>query len=300
MAKRAYCFLILFCTLVSPTFANVFPTRPSPARWVNNLSVEMPDFLSVTQADSLENKLSAFANETSNQIVIVIVDDLGGLEPFDYATQLGTEWGVGQADLDNGIIILIKPTGGEGQRNLFIAVGYGLEGAIPDLTTKKIRENEMYPYFKTGDYYTALDKATDVLMALAKGEYNYSAYSDEKNAASSWWEKEYNVFGQQVPGQAFLFFGIFGIFVSVFLFLFIRSFYILIKTFRAKWIADKSPKVTVREFFENPFIAYNRRFSWLLMLIFFGLVISRYGILVIVAAVIIAKKRKMPGSDSFF
>ena len=99
-----------------------------------------------------------------------------GLEPYDYATRLGHKWGVGQAKFDNGIVILIKPTGGEGQRQLYIAVGYGLEGAIPDLTTKRIRDNEMYPYFKKGEYYTALDKATDVIMALTLGEYNSDAY----------------------------------------------------------------------------------------------------------------------------
>jgi uncharacterized protein len=71
----------------------------------------------------------------------------------------------------------VKPTGGAGGRDLFIAIGYGLEGAIPDLTTKRIRENEMYPYLKSGDNFTALDKATDVLMKLAKGEINKEDYS---------------------------------------------------------------------------------------------------------------------------
>ncbi len=171
-------FLIVAITLFSASagMSSNIPGRSSPPRLVNNLSVEMPDFLSADEEARLEKKLEDFTNETSNQIVIVIVDDLGGDEPWNYATELGQKWGVGQGKFDNGIVILIKPTGGEGQRNLFIAVGYGLEGAIPDLTTKQIRENEMYPYFKKGEYYTALDKATDVLMALAKGEYNSDAY----------------------------------------------------------------------------------------------------------------------------
>lgn len=155
------------------------PERPEPPRLVNNLSKEMPDFLSDGEEAQLERKLQDFANQTSNQIVIVVVDDLDGDEPWSYATELGQKWGVGQGKFDNGIVILIKPTGGEGQRNLHIAVGYGLEGAIPDLTTKQIRENEMYPYFKKGQFYTALDKATDVLMALAKGEYNSNAYGQK-------------------------------------------------------------------------------------------------------------------------
>lgn len=169
-------FLFLFTAFASLALTDSIPERPSPPRLVNNLSKEFPDFLSSTEEQQLEKKLEDFANQTSNQIVIVIVDGLAGMEAWDYATKLGHKWGVGQAKFDNGIVILVKPTGGSGQRDLFIAVGYGLEGAIPDLTTKQIRENEMMPYFQKGDYYTALNKATDVLMALAKGEYSSDAY----------------------------------------------------------------------------------------------------------------------------
>ena len=152
------------------------PDKPNPPRLVNNLSTESP-ILSPQEEEQLERKLEAFANETSNQIVIVIVDELAGLEPYDFATRLGQKWGVGQAKFDNGIVVLVKPRStDQGPRQLFIAVGYGLEGAIPDLTTKRIRENEMIPYFKQNDFYTGLDKGTDVLIALAKGEYNSDAY----------------------------------------------------------------------------------------------------------------------------
>jgi uncharacterized protein len=164
------------------TDADGIPDRPNPARLVNNLSTEKPNLLSAQEEAQLEQKLEAFANQTSNQIVIVIADDLKGLEPYDFATRLGHKWGIGQAKMDNGIVILVKPTDNEsGKHVLDIAVGYGLEGAIPDLTTKQIRENEMNPYFKSGDFFTGLDKGTDVLMALAKGEYNSDAYGKKKN-----------------------------------------------------------------------------------------------------------------------
>ena len=172
--KKYFSFLFFLFSTIAFAQSNGIPERPNPPRLVNNLSSS--DFLSSDEVARLEQKLQAFANETSNQIVIVIVDDLGGDEPWSYATELGQKWGVGQGKFDNGIVILIKPTGDEGQRNLHIAVGYGLEGAIPDLATKQIRENEMYPYFKRAEYYTALDKATTVLMAMAKGEYSSGAY----------------------------------------------------------------------------------------------------------------------------
>jgi len=173
----------LVAILGSRLFASdddVFPPRPNPPKLVNNLSVEFPDFLSASEQAILEQKLVRFNDSTSNQIVVVIVDDLNGLDAEQYATGLGRKWGVGQADKRNGIVVLIKPTGGAGQRKLFIAVGYGLEGAIPDATAKNIVDREITPHFKSQDYYGGLNAATDVLMSLAKGEYDYKMYSKNK------------------------------------------------------------------------------------------------------------------------
>ncbi|MGZ4118495.1 MAG: TPM domain-containing protein [Bacteroidia bacterium] len=165
----------------SQTYEGI-PDRPNPPVLVNNLSKQMPDFLSASDQAQLEKKLDDFANETSNQISVVIVDDLAGLEAWDFATRLGQKWGVGQNKFSNGIVVLIKPTGGKGQRDSYIAVGYGLEGAIPDATCNQIKENELIPNLANGDYYKALDKTTDVLMALAKGEYNSADYAKKHSS----------------------------------------------------------------------------------------------------------------------
>ena len=177
MFKKYFSVLFLFLSVFAVAQSDGIPARPSPNRLVNNLSQEFPDFISTSEQSQLENKLAAFANETSNQIVVVIADDLGGLEPWDFATRLGQKWGAGQAKQDNGIIILIKPTGGKGQRKVHIAVGYGLEGAIPDATANQISDNELGPGLASGNYYVAINKTVDVLMALAKGEYDSNAYA---------------------------------------------------------------------------------------------------------------------------
>ena len=177
MLKKYFSFLLLLLSAYVFAQSDGLPERPSPNRLVNNLSVEFPNFLSSSEQAQLENKLANFANETSNQIAVVIVDDLGGLEPWDFATRVHQKWGVGQAKEDNGVLILIKPTGGQGQRKVHISVGYGLEGAIPDATANQISDNELGPGLATGNYYQALDKATDVIMSIAKGEYNSDAYA---------------------------------------------------------------------------------------------------------------------------
>jgi uncharacterized protein len=156
---------------------NCIPDKPSPAKLLNNFSAEAPDLLSPSQRMELENKLEAFSKNTSNQLVVVIVDDLCGYSANEYATALGKKWGVGQGKFDNGIVLLIKPTGGKGQRNVYLAVGYGLEGAIPDITAKKIIQQEIIPRFKQGAYYEGIDAAADVLISLAQKEYSYKDYN---------------------------------------------------------------------------------------------------------------------------
>ena len=159
------------------------PNKPSPPRLVNNFSKEFPDFLSASEVSDLEYKLDRFSDSTSNQIAIVIVDDLNDMEPSQYATRLGEKWGVGKGSFNNGIVILVKPTGGQGQRKIFIATGRGLEGALPDITCKHIVDNEILPRFKNKDFYGGLNAATDVLISIAKGEYNSQSYDKKTSRA---------------------------------------------------------------------------------------------------------------------
>ena len=169
---------ILILLFIPSLFAQEgIPDQPNPPRLVVNLSKQMADFLSPPEAQALEEKLDKFAAQTSNQISIIIVDDLAGYEPAEFAYRIGDKWKVGQEKEDNGIIILIKPTGGSGERKFFIAPGKGLEGAIPDATCRQIEETELLPSFKEGNFYEGLDKTTNVLMSLAKGEFNSAAYS---------------------------------------------------------------------------------------------------------------------------
>jgi uncharacterized protein len=176
--------LLLFLTEIFVSFGQRpgIPPVPNPQRLVNNLSKEFPNFITQDEQNQLETKLVAFSKETSNQIVVIIIDDLAGYEPWDFATELGYQWKVGKEKEDNGIVLLIKPTGGPGERKTHIAVGRGLEGAIPDLTSNRIVEKELIPNFKEGNFYKGIDEATNVIMKLAKGEINQKDYNKESDA----------------------------------------------------------------------------------------------------------------------
>lgn len=172
--------LFAFATIaLSGTAADVDPCFPPKPKSEDHLVFQYTDFLDKQQAADLDNKLVRFARETSNRIAIVAVDTLCGYPASDFAFDLGQAWGFGKKGIDNGVLILVKPKGAAGDRHVFIAVGYGLEGAIPDLIAKRIVDEEVLPRFRNGDFYGGMDKATDVLMALAKGEIDAKSYGKE-------------------------------------------------------------------------------------------------------------------------
>ncbi len=187
--KRGVLCFALLCVTFQPLFSQNVPDRPLPQRLVNNLSREFPDLLSKEEQDKLEGKLENFSNETSNQVCVVIIDSLWGFSAADLAERILTTWGVGLKEKNNGVVILVKPTGGQGERDVFIGTGYGIEGVIPDITAQKIVDHEIIPEFKKGSFYNGLDKATTVLMALAKGEYNEKDYRSKissKDKGGNW------------------------------------------------------------------------------------------------------------------
>ena len=160
--KRALTFIVALAFAVA---AFAIPSRPSPARLVNDLAGTFTS----RQAEELERVLVAFDDSTSNQIAVVTVKDLEGYEPAEYATRIGLEWGVGSEKFDNGIVILVKPKDNTAGK-VFIAIGYGLEGAIPDAYAKRIINEVMIPHFRNDDYYGGVAEACKVLMKLASGE----------------------------------------------------------------------------------------------------------------------------------
>ena len=186
--KKSILTVFIFVIGLFPVFSQTddgLPEKPNPQTLVNNYSKEFPEFISESERSYLEKKLDDFSDATSNQIAIIIIDDLSGLTAEEFATRVGKKWGVGQEKQRNGVVILVKPTGGEGQRDVFIAVGYGLEGAIPDITAKHIVRDQILPNFKQGLMFEALDEATDKLMSLAKPEYNIPQRKKQKLPASA-------------------------------------------------------------------------------------------------------------------
>lgn len=129
----------------------------------------------------IESLLVNFEKETSNEIVVAIVTSFEGLEPFDYSQGLFTSWGIGKKDKNNGILFLISPQ----ERQAFINVGRGLEGAMPDSLTGSILRSEVFPEFKKNNYVQGVTNGIISLIEATKGEYIPS----EKAKDNSAWEE---------------------------------------------------------------------------------------------------------------
>lgn len=151
------------------------PARPVPPRLVNDLA----GLFTAAQRQAMERELVAFDDTTSNQIAVVTLPSLGGYAAADMAYEIGKQWGVGQAEFDNGVVVLVKPKTAEGNGQVFIATGYGLEGAIPDAVCKRIIEDEMIPHFRENDYYGGVQAALAVLKPLAVGEIKAGDYLED-------------------------------------------------------------------------------------------------------------------------
>ncbi len=109
------------------------------------------DFIGVLSSEELEksqNLVISLEKETSCEVAVAIVDDLGPYTIEEYAARLFSEWKIGKKEKDNGVLLLVSMK----DRQLRIEVGYGLERIITDLEAKYIIEDVIVPRFKNEDY----------------------------------------------------------------------------------------------------------------------------------------------------
>ena len=171
-------FLFSFC--VQAQIEKIIPAKPSQSE---GLVIDYTGTLTAAQKQALNQKLITYDDSTSSQVAIVIIQSLAGYDIAEYGLALGRKWGIGGSEFNNGVIVLIAIS----DRKSRIEVGYGLEGAIPDITAKSIIDNSITPNFKEGNYYRGLDLATDDIIKAAAGEYKApSNYGSKKKKGLGW------------------------------------------------------------------------------------------------------------------
>ncbi|CAN4267115.1 COG1512 Beta-propeller domains of methanol dehydrogenase type [Methylophilaceae bacterium] len=127
---------------------------------------DLTQTLSSDQQAQLDTKLAAFEQQKGSQIAILILPTTQPEDIAQYSIRVVEKWKIGREKVDDGILVLVAKE----DRKVRIEVGYGLEGAIPDLTAKRVINEFISPQFKQGNFYGGLDAGIDKLMGLISGE----------------------------------------------------------------------------------------------------------------------------------
>lgn len=160
MKNKLWILVLLLCSPIVSA-QDFFPAKPSG--FINDYA----NILSSAEKRTLERRLSAFHDTTTTSIVVATFESLQGYTAQEAANIVHNAWNIQYEDRGNGVLLLIS----QQDRSLWIEVGYGLEGAIPDILASRIVDQILLPQFRAGNFYGGIDEATTTLMQLAAGEY---------------------------------------------------------------------------------------------------------------------------------
>lgn len=121
--------------------------------------VDQAKLLSPDKEAELTARLETLERDTSDQVVVVTVEDLQGRDIADYGYQLGRNWGIGQSETNNGVLLIVAPN----ERKVRIEVGYGLEPILTDALSALIIHNEILPAFREGGFERGITNGVDAI-----------------------------------------------------------------------------------------------------------------------------------------
>jgi uncharacterized protein len=168
--------LILVVFFLSGIYANAQFTIPDKPSFQTSV-YDYADVLNQLEEKELEKKLIRYSDSTSTQIVVISIDDLKGEDIGILTPKWAHQWGIGQAKEDNGILILLS----KNDRKIWIAPGYGVEEKLTAGINGELIRNIIIPEFKSGSYYTGLDKGADAIFDVLRGKYKGSRKEKKDN-----------------------------------------------------------------------------------------------------------------------
>lgn len=190
---RAFRGGIVAAILFLPLFALAYKSPGQPNGFVNDFA----KILTANQVLELNKDLAAFSLQgEQNEISVVTVPTLGGDDVESYSANLFKEWGIGKAEKDNGVLLLIAVE----DRKMRIEVGYGAEALLTDAQSGAIVRNILTPAFRSGDFYGGINKAVQEIARALSGDASSAVPEESPRFAFSL----ENILG-------------FGVFVAVFL-----------------------------------------------------------------------------------
>jgi uncharacterized protein len=147
-----------------PTAARADDVPAKPPEYFNDYAHVVDE----QSAQGFNTQLADFERQTSNQIVVAVYPKMQSSDGLDdYCYRVAQAWGVGQKKVNNGAVLFVFVQ----DHKMRIQTGYGLEGALPDITCDSILNDQMAPFFKRGDYTGGLRAGINSMIAATKGEY---------------------------------------------------------------------------------------------------------------------------------
>jgi uncharacterized protein len=116
--------------------------------------------------NALTQKLADLETKTTDQLVVVTLKSLQGTSIEDFGYQLGRQWGIGQKEKNNGVLLIVAPN----ERKVRIEVGYGLEGTLTDALSKVIIETAIVPRFRANDMSGGISRGVDNIIQVLSGD----------------------------------------------------------------------------------------------------------------------------------
>lgn len=158
--------------------ANVFGQDILPER-PRGMVNDYANMLSSSEVNQLEQKLRNYRDTTTNVIAVATIESLQDNSIEEVAAATFSKWKMWEGDRYNGVLLLIS----KNDRKFRIEVGYGLEGAIPDVMANRILNDILTPNFQNGNIYGGIDRATDAMIQLAAGE--FEGFPENQNSEGS-------------------------------------------------------------------------------------------------------------------
>ncbi len=161
---RAFAALLSACLLMLAVAAFAQSLAPIPP--LTSPVVDTTGTLSAGEIAQLEQQALALQQRKGSQLQILIVPTTQPEAIEQYAQRVFDEWKLGRSNVDDGVLLLVA----KDDREVRIQAGYGLEGAIPDITAGRVIQEYLVPRFRAGDFAGGIGDASAQLVRLIDGE----------------------------------------------------------------------------------------------------------------------------------
>ncbi len=129
--------------------------------------------LTNSQESGIVSSAKSLAKETGAQVVVLTVESLEGRAMEEYAIEVAREWGIGDKEKNNGVLILLST----GDREIRVEVGFGLEGCLPDGKTGRLIDDYAMPYYSENDFANGTEQLFYAVLNVVRAEYSLDPIS---------------------------------------------------------------------------------------------------------------------------